>query len=115
MRPNTLKYILIAIYSVLGLIAVVNMPESIQVLDYLLSGEYLIRAERYWMKIIFDLGKILIVISILYNYRKGLRIKTKQLYLVWIMAVVFLYFDLPIHKCYNGNLESYWEVGRHFH
>jgi len=116
MPSTTLKHLLITIYSAFSLIAIIDIPENIQVLDVLLSEEHLIKPERHWLKILLDLGKLLIVTVLIYNYKNELNRQTKPtFYLALIIAPVFLYFDLPIHACYNGNLESYWEIGRHFH
>ena len=108
---------------ILAVIAIIDIPKDIQIIEYLINevpkndeamNEF-IRPNRMALKIVFDALKILSVIfGFLFIFKWNSKPKL-TFFIMLIVLLIFLYFDLPIHRCYNGNFESYWEVGRHFH
>ncbi len=103
-------------------LAIADMPGNIKGINCFIiertSNEFdhLIKPERIYLKIIFDLLKILLSLILVYWLFLKKALLPKWLFYTALMGlIVFLYFDLPIHRCYNGGLESFWEVGRHFH
>lgn len=88
----------------------VNLPEEIS--DY---EKERLKPERYILQIITSLFKVIIFFILIISLIKNQLENKLLIKIAFIGLLIFLYFDLPIHRCYNGSLESFWEVGRHFH
>ena len=103
--------------------ALLDMPQNIDTIEFLrneISGKSeleleIIRPNQLALKVIFDLLKIVtLAVGFLLFFKWTGRLKL-IFFILLIMTLLFLYLDLPIHRCHNGALEPYWDVGRHFH
>jgi len=119
----TFKNIIFIIYLVMAILVVANLKELIAALNYLLNmpelTEYerdLLEPQRLIFQIITSALKI-VFFGILGTQLLQNKLDQNRTLLIFalISALTFMYFDLPIHECYNGSLESFWDVGRHFH
>ena len=123
MKYLELKNILIFIYAIMTLLVLIDAKYLIEIFQYLVNlSEELsefekerIKPQRLALQVITSLLKVIIFFVLMISLIKN-NLKNKLLINSSLIAVIiFLYFDLPIHRCYNGSLESFWAVGRHFH
>ncbi len=124
MKIFKLKNIVIFVYLIMTLLVLIDMRELIEIVQFLVNlpeeiSEYdkeRIKAERLMLLIGLSAIKIIIfgILAILFTQKKLDKNKV-TIKIAFFAFLIFMYFDLPIHRCYNGNLESFWEVGRHFH
>lgn len=115
--------IILIVIGVMAIITLMDLPKEIETIKFLIydfdwKDEFLydsVKPEKLILKIFFDILKISILSFGILLIWKWKRYSKSTFILLLIFLLVFLFFDLPIHRCYNGNLETYWELGRHFH
>lgn len=107
----------------MAILSILDMPSNFDNIEYLRNNHpYNDKLEQVFiipdvlvLKFIFDILKILtFVAGILFTFKWTKKPKL-TFFALLLLVITFLYFDLPIHRCYNGNLETYWELGQHFH
>ena len=121
MNLSTIEKIIIVSFGIFFLLAIARIPYIIADIHFLTNGKYsnseypdpMANPVKISLRMLFDFIKItgfLYLINSLYRFKK-----LKHVKILLLLIVLFLLLDLPMHKCYNGNLESYWELGTHFH
>jgi len=124
MKYLKLHNIVLALYLIIGILVLIDLPNLILTTKYLyyeLSGmsefeREMLRPGVLILEIILSGIKLIILISIIIlSFLNKLEKNKVIVYVALLLFFGFMYFDLPIHICYNGLPETYWELGRHFH
>ena len=75
MKTETLYHLLLVLYAFLGLIAIIDIPHDFQTINYILDGNFVLQPEKYWLKVIFELSKVSILLLLIYNYSRRKHLK----------------------------------------
>jgi len=119
MWTKILKLVVAISYIILFGLAIYEIPDYLKIIGFgAQEGNQigLFNPQRIWMKISFDFLKIILIpaSAILYFFNSD-ELKHNIFKVAIVVLLFFLFFDLPLHKCYNGNFESFWQIGNHLH
>lgn len=84
--------------------------------DEIVLGDRNILHKKAIFHAVVSLVKIVIFIYISIMYRLGKLVnKEVLLRITFILFIIFMCFELPIWRCYNGSYETLWQLGGHLH